>query len=137
MSFETAFKLSAPCGNCPFRKEGALELRSGRLEGIIADLLADDTVNFHCHKSVHKRATAGKWRPDGSYKPSGEEAFCAGALIYLEKVRSPSVLMRLGRVFGKYHPSNLHAAFDLVIDPLPDTCGVENRLAKKKLSRRG
>ncbi|MDF5404448.1 hypothetical protein P3681_25155, partial [Vibrio parahaemolyticus] len=32
-------RLKKPCANCPFRKEGAIELAPGRLEGIINDIV--------------------------------------------------------------------------------------------------
>lgn len=38
-----------PCSNCPFRCDGAaIELRPGRIEGIIKGLLADDFLTFTC-----------------------------------------------------------------------------------------
>ncbi|HGW3237511.1 TPA: hypothetical protein ACNKCC_005820, partial [Klebsiella pneumoniae] len=46
-------RLKKPCANCPFRKEGAIELAPGRLEGIINDIVENDMTTFHCHKTVH------------------------------------------------------------------------------------
>ena len=44
-----------PCSNCPFRCDGeGIELRPGRLEGIVADLLANDQHTFVCHKTLDK-----------------------------------------------------------------------------------
>ncbi|HBX5175140.1 TPA: hypothetical protein MH391_21585 [Klebsiella pneumoniae] len=35
---ENHLRLKKPCANCPFKKEGAIELAPGRLEGIINDI---------------------------------------------------------------------------------------------------
>lgn len=91
------FRLRKPCSNCPFLKDGAIPLNPGRLEGIIDELLADDTSTFQCHKTVYSRS-GGDWDDDGGYRPSGAEAMCAGAAAYLLKVGRPSVSMRLAEM---------------------------------------
>ncbi|ACD21676.1 hypothetical protein [Paraburkholderia phytofirmans] len=117
VSVEAHFKLRRPCENCPFRKQGAIELAPGRLAGIIDGLVTDDCSTFHCHKTVHNEGTGGEWDDEGNYVASGQESMCAGAMVYLEKIGRPTVGMRLGRVFGIYHPDRLLASFDDVIDP--------------------
>jgi hypothetical protein len=119
MPYENIFKLRKPCSNCPFRKEGAIELAPGRLEGIIEGLIEDDWSTFQCHKTVHSEKTGGDWDEDGNYRSSGNESMCAGAMVYLEKLGRPTVGMRIGRMMGDYDPSNMHKAFDDVIEP-PD-----------------
>lgn len=114
------FKLKAPCSNCPFRKEGGIQLGRGRLRGIIETLLRDDWSNFQCHRTVHNEKTGGQWGEDGAYEPSGREAMCAGAAIFLEKAGRPTVGMRLARCTGDYHPSQYGETFDAVIDGLPE-----------------
>jgi hypothetical protein len=113
------FKLRRPCNNCPFLKEGAIDLMPGRLDGIIDTLVSDDYSTFQCHKTVHNSKTGGEWDDDGNYRASGEESMCAGAMIYLEKLGRPTVGMRLGRLLGAYTPTLLAPHFDSVIDP-PD-----------------
>lgn len=49
------YRIRRPCSNCPFRKEGSVRLRPGRLSSIVDGLLQDDTSTFHCHKTVHSR----------------------------------------------------------------------------------
>lgn len=110
------FRLSKPCANCPFRKQGAIELEPGRVEEIIDDLMQNDMSTFHCHKTVH-HPKGGDWDDHGQYTPSGHEAMCAGAAIYLEKLRRPTVAMRIGRVTGLYMPESLQPHFGDVIDP--------------------
>jgi len=40
--YENLFKLRRPCANCPFLKQGAIELAPGRLDGIVETLVSDD-----------------------------------------------------------------------------------------------
>lgn len=110
------FSLKKPCDNCPFRKEGAIDLRPSRLQGIIDSLLDDDQLAFHCHKTVHHASRGGDWDDDGNYVRSGKEAMCAGAMIYLQKVGRMSVQMRLGVFTGHYDMSEMAAQQDIVID---------------------
>lgn len=114
--YKNLFKLKKPCNNCPFLKEGAIELREGRLNEIIKDISENDLSVFYCHKTVHNGKTGGEWTEEEGYKPSGLESVCAGSIIYLEKIRKPSVFMRLGRVLNVYLPSRLQSSFDSVIE---------------------
>lgn len=116
---ENPYKLTKPCGNCPFLKEGAIELRAGRLEGIVEQLVDDDHSTFQCHKTVHNERTGGEWDEEGEYKSSGKESMCAGAMIYLEKIGRPTVGMRLGCVLKMYDPEKLRPSFAAVIDAIP------------------
>lgn len=114
------FALKKPCANCPFLKEGAIDLAPGRLDGIIEHLTTDDMATFQCHKTVHSKR-GGEWEEDedgnSKYIPSGRESYCAGALIYLEKARKPTVAMRLGRAYGLYRPDEFKPHQGLVIEP--------------------
>lgn len=111
------FRLKKPCPNCPFRKEGAIDLAPGRLESIIDQLSRDDWSTFQCHKTVHNEKTGGDWDDEGNYHASGQESMCAGAIIYLEKLGRPTVGMRLAHIHGEYDPETLKPYFDEVIDP--------------------
>ena len=60
-----------PCSNCPFRADaGAIELRPGRLEGIVADLLQDDQQTF-VPQDTRQPAHDVRWscRGDGEAGP--------------------------------------------------------------------
>ena len=66
-----------PCSNCPFRcDDDAIELRPGRLEGIIAGLLRNDMSTFVCHKTLDTQrmtcagAVAVMAKPSGTVSPS-------------------------------------------------------------------
>ncbi len=100
------FDLKRPCSNCPFRTEGAIELRPERLPAIVAGLLADDHSWFKCHKTLHLEQHAHR------------DAQCVGAMVYLLKVNRPSVSMRVAEKFGLLDYDALRAQAHTVIDPL-------------------
>lgn len=61
-------KLKKICSNCHFRKDGkAIALSPGRLEGIIQDLVDNETSSFYC-------SNGGERDDEGNYHPSGEES---------------------------------------------------------------
>lgn len=60
------FGMIKPCVDCPFLKEGAIELHPKRLEGIIKSL-GDDMTHFLRHKTAHNSKTGGDWGDDGTY----------------------------------------------------------------------
>src|SRR5258708_6854075 len=99
---DTFFALRRPCANCPFRKEGAIDLEPGRLAGIVEGLVSGEHSTFHCHKTVYNGRTGGEWDDYGNYRASGTESMCAGAIVYLEKIHRPTVAMRLGVAYGMY-----------------------------------
>ena len=120
--------LKKPCGNCPFRKEGAIDLRPGRVAGIVRGLLADDTQNFFCHKTVYAKKTGGRAieLEDGTttYQTSSRESACAGAMVFLLKAGAPSVAMRMGAALGLIDFRELESQFGDVIEP--ETLGTES-----------
>jgi hypothetical protein len=116
MTIAKHFRLKTPCANCPFRREGAIELAPGRLDGIMQGLLANDQDTFHCHKTVHS-SRGGVWNEHGDYQPSGHEAQCAGAAAFLLKAGRPSVLMRLAMMAGAIRPGHWDEAEPLVVEP--------------------
>lgn len=92
------------CSNCPFRKEGAIELRPGRVEGIIAHLLGRDYNVFPCHKTTHGAAK--------------EESACMGALAYMHHVHHMlPVAARFAIHTGDLSLSDLAKAAPLLRDP--------------------
>ncbi len=119
--FDAAFALKKPCGNCPFLKDGAIELAPGRLQSIAKGLLDDDHSNFHCHKTVYNERTGGSMMENDEgetkYQCSHKESFCAGAMILMEKMGHTSILMRVGRLMGAYRPDDLLTHKTKVIEP--------------------
>ena len=95
--------MSRPCAGCPFRREGAIELRPGRVEGILADLLADDRAGFVCHEAL--------------YAKRQRRVQCAGAMAVLLKAGQPNIAMRLGAALGLIDFDHLRALFSETIEP--------------------
>ena len=92
--------LKRPCSNCPFRSDGeAIELRPGRLDAIVSDLLADDTSTFACHKTL-----------------DGERKTCAGAVAVMSKLGRLPVIARIAIAFGELSASDIAACAEMVID---------------------
>jgi hypothetical protein len=90
-----------PCSNCPFRKDGAgIELNPGRLDQIVANLLADDSQTFVCHKTLEK-----------------ERLTCAGAVGVMQKLGRLPVIARLGLVYGLITRADIDASAAMVVDP--------------------
>lgn len=108
-------RLKKPCQNCPFRTEGSIGLRPGRLEGIAEGLLEDDLSSFHCHKTIHSKS-GGEWNDDGEYIPSGKEAVCAGSIAYLLNEGRPSVPMRLAVAIGILNYADYADAREMVFN---------------------
>ena len=96
-----------PCADCPFRVEGAIELAPGRVDDILAGLLADDRKGFICHEAF--------------YAKRRQRLQCAGAMAVLLKAGAPSVFMRLGAAVGVVDFDALRAMAPEVIDPPSDT----------------
>lgn len=117
------FNLKKPCANCPFLKEGAIELQPGRVEGIVESLLENDREWFMCHKTVHHPKHGGDWVEDEEgeevYKTSGNESQCVGSMVYLHKAGRPSLSMRMAAVYKMLDPEDLEAQADKIIDVFP------------------
>ena len=98
-------------------------LRSGRLEGIVKDLLADDKTTFTCHHTFVSSIPDDPDLEDGSgfvgtIDYLRGEKMCAGAASYLIKAGSPSVGMRFAIHYGSIPKDHWDHAESLVIDPL-------------------
>jgi len=100
-------KCTKPCGNCPFRRSVEFPLGAERRSGI-AESLSNDFHNFPCHKT--------KFAPSGAPLPDSAERHCVGALMVLEQIGRPNILMRLARADGLYHPDNLEGWGDVYED---------------------
>lgn len=94
-SIKSIFKMRKPCSNCPFRRQGAIELREGRLLDIKASLLADDHEVFHCHKTLNA--------PEG-------KAMCMGAAAWTNAQGRPNMLTRLALILGILSQEELDSA---------------------------
>jgi hypothetical protein len=117
--FALFFRLRTPCSKCPFRKQGAIELRPGRLEGIIEDLLTDDHASFPCHNTLTADDSFDEEDPARTPRVMEGEKMCAGAAAYLMKEGRPSVGMRYAIALGIIPKDQWSKAEGVVIDPKP------------------
>jgi hypothetical protein len=116
------FNLKKPCANCPFLKEGAIELNEGRVEGIVAGLLSNDRECFVCHKTL-------------DLKGDKKRSQCVGSMVYLLKVGQPSVSMRMAAACDMLDYDGLREQFCNVIEELPDAKVQSESLAKARRRR--
>lgn len=124
--FAAYFQLKNPCSKCPFRKCSTIELRPGRLEGIVEDLLANDRSTFTCHNTLSSSRgdeldsddEQDEGRPSNALDYRNGEKMCAGAATYLMKVGRPSVGMRYAMHSGSIDFDHWKKAEHSVIDPL-------------------
>lgn len=125
--FASFFQMRKPCANCPFRKEGSIELRPGRLKGIVGDLLANDKRTFTCHKTLSSQSiddieNADEECDQAARRPYYEaEKMCAGAAAYLLKSQRPSVGMRYALITGSIPKDHWDDALSMVIDVIDTT----------------
>lgn len=98
------FRLKSPCRDCPFRSDVTPFLRAGRVKEILDDIILRGDNHFHCHKTIEYGEN------DNGDETHGKERsqVCAGAMIMQERAGRPSVLARLGRLFGAYDPAKLN-----------------------------
>jgi hypothetical protein len=116
-SLASFFRVRKPCGNCPFLKEGAIELAPGRLQGIVEHLTSNDENSFWCHETVHNDRFGGEFDDEtGEYSSSGKEAHCAGAAIFLQKQRMASKWMRAAFALHVLDLEQIREQADKVID---------------------
>ncbi|MHD0644508.1 hypothetical protein ACYPKM_02575 [Pseudomonas aeruginosa] len=111
------YRKHKPCANCPFRKKGGIELEDGRLDEIKAQIVANDTQPFICHKTLLRN---GAENGDGNTfevpVPMSKQAACAGASAWLWKHGNSTVSMRINEVTGRVPLSTWEKIADLVVD---------------------
>lgn len=80
------YTMTAPCNECPFRRDRAGFLRRERASDIVAGLLAEgeNCKPFQCHKTIN----------------TDTPQHCAGALILMEKNRMSNLAMSLAQRYG-------------------------------------
>lgn len=113
--FTEFYALKRPCKNCPFLKVGAIELKPGRLETIIENLIEDDQAAFLCHKLLDRTDDDDENRTSSNI--ASTEKACAGAAAYLTKAGRPSLGMRFAEKTGSIGPDHWQDAVEAVIDP--------------------
>jgi hypothetical protein len=89
------FNVLTPCANCPFRREGFLPLRAGRVQDIAAEQLKPEGKTFACHKTTQgRRGSAG-------------HSHCAGALLFQKNNKHETQLVQIAQRLGMLNTSRL------------------------------
>lgn len=105
------YDMTAPCVNCPFRREGFIPLRPERVEEIANGMLCTQGISFACHKTTGHDS-------DGDTTIDADSQHCGGALIFAEKNGNATQMMRIVERLGMYDASKLAPNYDLVFDDL-------------------
>ncbi len=96
------FDQTAPCGNCPFRREGHIPLRAGRVQEIAESQLDSRGAYFACHKTT----VSGD---DGDRLDGPKSQHCTGALIFQLKNDTMTQMVRIAARLGMFNPEKLMA----------------------------
>lgn len=92
------YKLKRPCANCPFRREGGIPLRPGRIREIAGMMLDSQGGSFPCHRTV-----------DQDDREESSEQHCAGALAFAHKQYVMPQLARIMMRLGAFNPDKLES----------------------------
>lgn len=99
------YDLMQPCSNCPFLKKGGIRLTQGRIRELCDNMLSPDGVEFYCHKTTGDCEDEGE---DGErYMPKKGTKHCAGALIFAERNKNATQMMRIAERLRLYEPKKL------------------------------
>lgn len=115
--FAAKFAMKKPCKDCPFLKNSPMHLRPERLPSIVEGL--HNNKDFSCHKSVDYSSGIENETGNTTYNLQSSK-YCAGAMIYLEKQNKPTLMMKIGEVYGHYNYKEMLEHKDMVIDSLEE-----------------
>lgn len=119
------YAMTTPCDNCPFRKEGGIRLREGRVLG----LTDPRSGEFACHKTTVEDE-------DGDRRQTEDSSHCAGALIFHEKQGQSTQMMRICERIGMYDHTKLRGQ-DLVFDDVAEMLEASVDARKPKRKKKG
>lgn len=122
--------MTAPCVNCPFRREGFIPLRAERVEEIAEGMLCTQGATFACHKTTGHD-------DDGETTIEADSQHCGGALIFAEKNGNATQMMRICERLGMYDAHKLAPNYDLVFDDLDEMLEAHARHPIAREERRG
>jgi predicted transcriptional regulator of viral defense system len=87
-------------------------LRPGRIAEIVESLELNDYNTFSCHKTIDYSNTDEQ----GELLRTKKEQVCFGSIVYLQRVKRPSVSQRLAYMTGKLKPEDVERLYPEVID---------------------
>ncbi len=101
------FDMLKPCAQCPFRRGNEHIVTAGRAAEIGGMMLQPAGGVFPCHKTLDYSG-AGEGEFDESEAAETEKTHhCAGALIFAEKHRNATQMMRIVERLGGYDAAKL------------------------------
>jgi hypothetical protein len=110
------FALTKPCANCPFRNDAAaIDLKPGRREQIIKDLLAGKDQTFHCHKTVYRDDNRNH-DEEGNYRPL-DICQCPDAAAVARKCGRDTVMVQVATRLGVIAQNHYDGAMAVTIQP--------------------
>lgn len=92
--------MKTPCEGCPFRKQGGIRLDPGRARAIAEMMIQPSGGTFPCHETTH-------FDEEGEHAPREQEVHCAGALIFAEKHKNATQMMRIAERIRMYDARSL------------------------------
>jgi hypothetical protein len=103
------YRLTTPCADCPFLREGGVRLTLARVRQIAGGMLKRSGGEFSCHKTT---GVEGKAAPGG-------RAHCAGALLFAEKNGNATQMMRIAerlRLYAHWRLRGHERVFDTLAE---------------------
>ncbi len=123
--------MKRPCDNCPFLRDGGIRLTVDRVKEIAGGMLDSQGITFACHKTTSVgRADALNDDEDEELVATGDSLHCAGALIFAEKNRTATQMMRIMERLRAYDHKALMAD-KAVVATVFDTLGEMVKVNRK------
>lgn len=97
--------MPAACDDCPFRRDGGVRLRDGR----IRDLAQNAAGAFPCHKTVNR-----------AKRNRATEIECAGAIIFAYKTDTTTQMLRISERLGMVDPRLAGGGHPEIFDSLEE-----------------
>lgn len=112
------YDMKRPCDNCPFLKTGGIRLGKSRIREIVRTVTDSQGATFSCYATVDYNKL-DEDEDTYTHHPTEDERHCAGGLIFAEKQKKASQMVRIAERLGLYDYKRLDQdAFPLVFDSL-------------------
>lgn len=126
------FGMTKPCSNCPFLKKGGIRLHPARVREIGGMMLSSQGGTFACHKTTTVDDFDNMDDETGQtfHVAQKGERHCAGALIFAEKNKNATQIMRIMERIRAYDARRLmadKAVVATVFDSLPEMLKVNRK----------
>lgn len=112
------YDMKKPCESCPFRRGTPMRLTTSRVRDVVGGMLKSNGGEFPCHKTI-ENLEDDHGEDAGFREKNGKGKHCCGALIFAEKNRTSTQMMRICERIGMYDAATLMTnkeAVDCVFD---------------------